>query len=126
LATSGFNVLLRLLVRYPGSDTHGLKCIEGALAKQLCAMSITTDEVFQSEIVLLAWRLGYTIHELAISIGEVRPTPARVGGRLPKVLPVLWQLRRSLRRLPPRPPGSGPPVTQVPAISDRERQPATR
>lgn len=101
LMTKGFNVLLRLLVGYPGTDTHGLKSIETRLAKRLCALSITTDEVFQTEIVLLAWRHGVAIHEVPIGITEVRPTPARISKRVSKVVPILWQLRRSLKRFPP-------------------------
>ena len=45
---------LRLCFGYPGTDTHGLKSIETTCAKQLCHAAITTDEVFQTEIVLLS------------------------------------------------------------------------
>jgi glycosyltransferase involved in cell wall biosynthesis len=119
LMTRGFNVLLRLLVGYPGGDTHGLKVIDGPLARELCAIAVTTDEVFQTELVLLAWRLGHTIYEVPIALSEVRPTPIRLGRRVPKVIPILWELRRSLRRLPPRPPGSGHPVRRVDSGASR-------
>lgn len=103
LMTKGFNLLLRVLVGYPGTDTHGLKSLDSALAKRLCSLAVTTDEVFQTEIVLLAWRLGFHVEELPIEIAEVRPTPARITKRLPKVVPILWQLRHSLKRFPGRP-----------------------
>ena len=103
LMTRGFNLLLQRLVGYPGTDTHGLKSIEGELAQKLCRLATTTDEVFQTEIVLLAWHLGHAMVEVPIEIAEVRPTPARISRRVTKVLPILWQLRRSLRRFPAAP-----------------------
>jgi glycosyltransferase involved in cell wall biosynthesis len=102
LMTRGFNTLLRLLIGYPGSDTHGLKSLEGTLARELCDKAVCSDEVFQTELVLLAWRLGHTVLELPIELREIRPTPVRVMRRAPKVAPILWELRRSLSRFPPR------------------------
>jgi glycosyltransferase involved in cell wall biosynthesis len=101
--TRGFNLLLRTLVGYPGSDTHGLKSIEVTLARRLCQLSVSTSEVVQSELVLLAWRLGHRVVELPIDITEVRSPSVGVLRRIPRVIPILWQLRKSLRRFP-RPP----------------------
>jgi glycosyltransferase involved in cell wall biosynthesis len=105
LLTRGFNMLLRAGFRYPGSDTHGLKSIEGPLARELCQRAITTDEVFQSEIVLLAWRLGHRIVELPIRIEERRATPVALARRLPSVVSIVKALHRSLKRYPAVPGG---------------------
>jgi glycosyltransferase involved in cell wall biosynthesis len=102
LLTLGFNAILRLTTGYPGSDTHGLKSIETKLAQRLCNAATTTDEVFQTEIVLLAWRWGVEIEELPIEVQERRPAPVSVRSRLPMVLRTVGQLRRSLRRFPGR------------------------
>jgi len=93
-------VFLRLLLGYPGTDTHGLKSIETSLAKRLCELAITTDEVFQTEIVLITWKLGIKIEERPITIIETRPAPVSVRKRLPKVLDTVGQLKRSLERFP--------------------------
>jgi glycosyltransferase AglD len=93
-------VFLRLLLGYPGTDTHGLKSIEAGLAKRLCELAITTDEVFQTEIVLITWKLGIKIEERPITILETRPAPVSVRKRLPKVLDTVGQLKRSLERFP--------------------------
>jgi hypothetical protein len=95
-----FNWILNMFTGYPGTDTHGLKSIETTLAKQLCAQAITTDEIFQTELVLLAWRQGIKIHEIPIRIREMRPTPVSIRRRFPMVLDTIRQLRRSLRRFP--------------------------
>lgn len=93
-------VFLRLLVGYPGSDTHGLKSIETPVAKRLCEIAITSDEVFQTEIVLLAWRLGIKIEEVPVQILEMRNPTVTVLRRVPKVLNTVRALQRSLRRFP--------------------------
>jgi glycosyltransferase involved in cell wall biosynthesis len=96
--------LLRICVGYPGTDTHGLKSMEADCAKQLCKLAVTSDEIFQTEIVLIAWRLGIEIHERPLCIRETRPAPVAVFRRLPKVLDTVRELRRSLGRFPERTP----------------------
>ena len=99
LLTAMYNeVLLHLFLGYPGTDTHGLKSIEASCAKKLCQLAITSDEIFQTELVLLAWRLGIRIHELPITIREMRQAPVAVFRRVPKVVDTIRQLKRSLRR----------------------------
>jgi glycosyltransferase involved in cell wall biosynthesis len=99
LLTAIYNLIfLRLFIGYPGSDTHGLKSIEGNCARKLCQMALTTDEIFQTEIVLLAWRFGMTIKEIPVRISEMRSPSVSILRRVPKVLNTVWELRRSLRR----------------------------
>jgi len=101
ILTMGFNYLLRAFLGYPGTDTHGLKSIEGTLAKRLCDLCITSDEVFQTELVVLAWRLGVKVEEVPLNIQERRPTAVSVRRRFPKVVKMIFELRASLRRFPP-------------------------
>jgi glycosyltransferase involved in cell wall biosynthesis len=104
-------VFLRLLIGYPGSDTHGLKSIETSVAKRLCGIAVTTDEVFQTEIVLLAWQLGIGIEEVPVQILETRSPSVTVLRRLPKVMNTVRDLQRSLKRFPrPQPQRSCPTV----------------
>jgi glycosyltransferase involved in cell wall biosynthesis len=93
-------IFLRLLLGYPGTDTHGLKSLETSSAKRLCQLAVTTDEVFQTEIVLLAWRLGIKIKEVPVNISELRSAPVTIVRRLPKVLNTVGELKRSLSRFP--------------------------
>jgi hypothetical protein len=93
-------VFLRLLIGYPGTDTHGLKSMEAPLAKRLCALAVTSDEIFQTEIVLLAWRLGFVIEEVPVRILEMRNPSVSVVRRLPKVVNTVQALRSSLKRFP--------------------------
>ena len=98
LLTLGFNLFLTAFFRYPGTDTHGLKSIQSELAKKLCALSVTTDEIFQTEIVLIAWKLGEKIRELPIRVKEERPVVVSISRRVPKVMNIVVALHKSLRR----------------------------
>jgi len=94
-------MFLRVMIGYPGTDTHGLKAIETAVAKRLCELAVTTDEIFQTEIVLLAWRLGVRIEEVPIRILEMRNPSVTVIRRVPKVLHTVRELKKSLARFSP-------------------------
>jgi glycosyltransferase involved in cell wall biosynthesis len=100
MLTMIFNRILNTFTGYPGTDTHGLKSIETELATRLCVQALTTDEIFQTELVMLAWRQGVRIHELPVNIREVRSTPVSILKRFPMVLDTIRQLRKSLRRFP--------------------------
>jgi glycosyltransferase involved in cell wall biosynthesis len=100
--TAWYNRMLRLASGYPGSDTHGHKAMETQLARRLCELAITSDESFQTEIVMIAWKLGETITELPISIAETRQPGISLLNRLPMVVASVAQLRGSLARFPAR------------------------
>ncbi|MGA8090316.1 MAG: glycosyltransferase family 2 protein [Terracidiphilus sp.] len=93
-------VFLRLCMGYPGTDTHGLKSFQTPVAQGLCAKAVTTDEVFQTEIILLAWRCGFRIKEIPLSIEETRASAISIRRRLPKVINTIHELRNSLNRFP--------------------------
>lgn len=93
-----FNLGLKLYFNFPISDTHGLKAIRTNVAKSLCELSITGGEIFQTEILLLAYKMGYRILEMPIRIEEQRDTKVSLYRRLPKVINIINDLKRSLAR----------------------------
>ena len=95
-----FNLWLKMYFSFPGTDTHGLKTIRSSAAKSLCELSITGGEIFQTEITLLAYRMGFTVLEVPVCIEEHRNTKVSVIQRLPKVTKMITELRRSLSRFP--------------------------
>jgi len=102
LLTQILNCVLRLGLGYPGSDTRGLKSIETRLARQLCNLAVTDGEAVQTELVLIAWKLGVEIREIPISVSEERSTTFSVRKRLGKSLEMLRQLRSSIKGLEAR------------------------
>ncbi len=100
LLTLLFNTYLKLFFNFPGTDTHGLKTIRTDIAKKLCRLSITDEEVFQTELVLLAHCLGYRVIEMPIHIEEQRSTSVSIKKRMPKVINIIKELKKSLNRFP--------------------------
>jgi glycosyltransferase involved in cell wall biosynthesis len=98
LLTYLFNTCLRLSFRFPIRDTHGLKTLRAETARHLCKIAITGGEIFQTEIVLLAYKLGFRILELPIRIDEQRSSSISVLRRVPKVIPFFFELKRSIAR----------------------------
>lgn len=95
-----FNQWLKIFFEFPGSDTHGLKTIRTTIAKSICSASITGGEVFQTELVLLAHRMGFKVVEIPIRLAETRNTKVSVYRRLPKVMNIIKELKQSLARFP--------------------------
>ena len=77
-----------------------MSSVEAGLAKELCELTLTTDEIFQTEFVLLAWRRGATIVELPVRLEERRPATLSIRRRLPMVMNTIFAIRRSLARFP--------------------------
>lgn len=91
-----FNRILNVFIGYPGTDTHGLKCMERELAVRLARESRTSSEVLQTELVVVAWRTGMDIHEVPLRIAEKRATPVSIGRRMRKVRNLVRELRTVL------------------------------
>lgn len=70
-----FNVLLRLVLNYPGTDTHGIK---GFKKTQLLHYSLmrcrTHHELFDTELIIRMTRWGAKLIELPITVREIRPS----------------------------------------------------
>jgi len=96
--TSGFNGLLKKMSGYPGSDTRGLKAGTAELFRELTGLAQTGGEIFQTELVLLAWKTGRRIREIPLPVPEKRRTRFGVIPRSFSMLPALYSLRKSLSR----------------------------
>jgi len=98
MLTYFFNQLLKIFIDFPGTDTHGLKTIRTDIAKKICEASVTEKEIFQTEMVLLAHRMGFRVAELPVHIRERRSTKVSIFKRIPKVIFIIKELRKSLAR----------------------------
>lgn len=93
LVTSAFNGFLRLVFRFRGTDTHGLKAIRGGAMREIAAACVTDREIFDTEMILRAQRSGLDVVELPVSVRESRPTRYGLMSRVPSVLrevALLW------------------------------------
>ena len=75
LLTYFFNVFLRLILNYPGTDTHGIKALKNTpLLRYSIHRSRTQSELFDTELIIRMHRWGAVLSELPITVREIRPT----------------------------------------------------
>lgn len=98
IGTTGFNLMLRLLFRSKVTDTHGMKMIRRELVERIAPTVVSTQDLFDTELVLKAERDGARIAELPAVVEELRDTRSSFLGRVPRTVRGLWRIRRALRR----------------------------
>jgi glycosyltransferase involved in cell wall biosynthesis len=94
--TRSFNLLLRVMFGFEGTDTHGMKALEAYSLKPIVAQCQTEDEIFDTELVLRAQRAGLLIAETPVRVREWRPSRYGLVARIPKTIRDLVLLMRTL------------------------------
>ncbi len=74
LGTYLFNVLLRIIFNYSGTDTHGIKVLKLKPILPMLPKIIAKKELFDTELLLRAYRKGLIITELPVNVAEIRPS----------------------------------------------------
>jgi len=92
-----YTTLLRALVGFRGSDTHGLKAFVREAGVPLAERCLTDKDVFASEFVIRAYREPLVIVELPIRVMEKRPPSINLLKRVPNVLGNLGKLAWVIR-----------------------------
>lgn len=86
LITISFNLLLRVLFGFKGTDTHGIKAMDTSRAKKLVQECVTNREMFDTELVLRAQNAGLSICEIGVEVAEKRPSRYSLVRRIPTTL----------------------------------------
>jgi glycosyltransferase involved in cell wall biosynthesis len=92
-----YTTLLRLLLDFRGSDTHGLKAFRRDRMASIVAACLTDKDVFASELVIRAYRAGVRVTEIPIRVVEKRPPSINLLKRVPNVLKNLGKLSWAVR-----------------------------
>ncbi len=95
-ATLTLTFLLRTLLGYDGTDTHGPKVIRKKAIEDIPAECGFELDMFPTEFVIRAQRAGVNIREIPIHLREIRATPLPLIRRIPRALRDIWRLHRSL------------------------------
>jgi hypothetical protein len=98
LATWAFNKVLRFVLGSRVSDTHGMKAIRGEVIAAVAPAVVSTQDLFDTELVVRAERAGYRIVEVPATVEEKRQAKSRLWKRVPRTLRGVWRIRRALRR----------------------------
>ena len=96
--TRAFNALLRSAFGFKGTDTHGMKALRKQSVDAVLARCVTSQSIFDTELVIRAERAGLRIVEIPVTVREIRqPSYWSVAKRLPEVSWNLLKLARTLR-----------------------------
>ncbi|MGI9647181.1 MAG: glycosyltransferase family 2 protein [Acidimicrobiia bacterium] len=94
LGTRVFNLLLRGLFGSQVTDTHGMKAVSRKVLDDVLPQVKSTEDLFDTELVLRAERSGYRIAEVPAVVEEIRPARSSYLKRVPRTLVGLLRLRR--------------------------------
>jgi glycosyltransferase involved in cell wall biosynthesis len=97
LATLGYNAMLRLLLRFHGTDTHGMKAFRRDLLVGTAGRCVVDKDVFASEFVIRAERERHPVVEIPVRVVEKRKPSINLIKRVPNVLRNLAYLTYVLR-----------------------------
>jgi glycosyltransferase involved in cell wall biosynthesis len=92
IGTLAFNGLLRLTLDYRGTDTHGLKAFRREPLLPVARACRVERDLFASEFVVRAYRMGVRVVEIPVAIKEKRRPSVHLFKRVPNVLKNLVRL----------------------------------
>ncbi|MDP3763177.1 MAG: bifunctional glycosyltransferase family 2/GtrA family protein [bacterium] len=92
LATWCVNALLRVLLGFKGTDTHGLKVWRRMKVESVIRACVTGKDMFASELVIRAERMNLVICEIPIKIEEKRKARVNIVKRIPHVFKNIYQM----------------------------------
>lgn len=96
-ASLAYTALLRRLLAFRGTDTHGLKAFYRKRLVDLVKACQIDKDVFASELVIRAYREDLRIVELPVRVIEKRPPSINLLNRVPNVLKNLAKLTWAIR-----------------------------
>ena len=97
LATRTITLLLRLATGFRGTDTHGLKAFRRERLVDVARACVVDRDLFASEFVIRAQRMGRDVREIPIALHEKRPPSTHLLRRVPRVLKGLFKLGWTIR-----------------------------
>ena len=96
-ATRVINGMLRVALDFRGTDTHGLKAFRRDTLLPVVEQCVIDRDLFASELVIRAGRMGLHVIEIPIRLHEKRPPAINLTKRVPAVLRGLTKLTYVIR-----------------------------
>jgi len=97
VASQAYSGLLKLLLGFRGTDTHGLKAFRRMALLDTVRACLVDKDVFASEFVIRADRGGVRTREIPVRIKEKRPPSINLFKRVPNVLKSVAKLTWAIR-----------------------------
>ena len=98
LATNFFVYILKILFKTKLSDTHGMKAVRKSFVNNHIYSVISTEDLFDTELLLRIEKTGNEFKEIPAKINEIRPSVSVIYKRIPRTLKSLLKLKISFYR----------------------------
>ncbi|MCL2723036.1 MAG: glycosyltransferase [Polyangiaceae bacterium] len=96
-ASVAYSSMLRVLLGFRGTDTHGLKAFRRTALLDVVRACLIDKDVFASEFVIRADRGGIRTKEVPVRVMEKRPPSINLFKRVPNVLKSVAKLTYAIR-----------------------------
>ena len=96
IATNFFVTLLKILFQTSMSDTHGMKAIRKVSLENQIAKVVSTQDLFDTELLIRIERNLEEIYEVPAMVNEIRPSVSVIYSRIPRTIKSLLKLRIQL------------------------------
>jgi len=93
VATNFFVYILKVLFNTDLSDTHGMKALKKTEINKFIEQVVSTQDIFDTELLLRIERNGGKVKEVPAKINEIRPSVSLIYKRIPRTLKSLIKLR---------------------------------
>jgi glycosyltransferase involved in cell wall biosynthesis len=96
-ASIAYSTLLKVMLGFRGTDTHGLKAFRRLALIDVVRACLVDKDVFASEFVIRADRGGIPIQEVPVHVIEKRPPSINLFKRVPNVMKSVAKLTWAIR-----------------------------
>mgnify|MGYP003449535918 CR=1 FL=1 len=97
LASIVYTNILRSLLGFRGTDTHGLKAFRRETLLPVVKACLVEKDVFASELSIRAYRADLSVIEIPVRVMEKRPPSINLFKRVPNVLKSVAKLTWAIR-----------------------------
>lgn len=97
VASQAYSGMLKLVLGFRGTDTHGLKAFRRSALLDTVRACLIEKDVFASEFVIRADRGGVAIREIPVHVIEKRPPSINLFKRVPNVMKSVAKLAWAIR-----------------------------
>lgn len=92
-ATNIFVSILKILFNTSLSDTHGMKALKKEVVNKYIYDVVSTQDIFDTELLLRIERGGFKIKEIPAIVNEIRPSVSVIYKRIPRTIKSLLKLK---------------------------------
>jgi glycosyltransferase involved in cell wall biosynthesis len=96
LVTAVFTTILRSLFDMKVTDAHGMKAFRRETVQPICELCVTTESLFDVELVIRAGNAGLKLAEIPATVIEQRPARSHILKRAITAILGLFTLQRAL------------------------------